>query len=413
MAVELVTIGTELLLGFTLDTNAAWIGRTLASHGLAVVRRTTVPDEAGAIRDGVQAALTRTGTVITTGGLGPTQDDITKGAIAALFGRRVVFSEAVWADLQRRYAGLGRTLSDSNRSQAGVPEGARVLPNPRGTAPGLWLDGEPGTVIMLPGVPGEMRGLVLDSVLPGLLATRQGEPAVIRSRTLRTAGIPESRLGERLGDIDARIAPVTLAYLPDLLGVDLRLTAWDMPAAEADRLLADSAEQVRGRAGEWIYGEGEADLAGEVLMRLRHRGYRLAVAESCTGGLLAGRITAVPGSSDTFVGGVVAYADAAKSALLNVPEALLASEGAVSEPVAAALAEGAARNFGVEASVGITGIAGPSGGTPEKPVGTVWFGFRLGPDRWTTRVVFPGTREEVRTRAAQFALHALWRRLPR
>lgn len=413
MAVELVTIGTELLLGFTLDTNAAWIGRTLADQGLAVARRTTVPDDPAAIREAVQAALDRTGTVITTGGLGPTQDDITKGAIAALYGRRVVFSEQVWADLQRRYERLGRPLSDSNRSQAGVPEGARVLPNPRGTAPGLWLDGEPGSVIMLPGVPGEMRGLMLDSVLPGLLALRDGGGTVIRSRTLRTTGIPESVLAEQLGDIESRIAPVSLAYLPDLLGVDLRLTAWSLPAPEADHLLEGAEGAVRARAAEWIYGEGDADLATEVLDRLRRKGYRLGVAESCTGGLLAGRITAVPGSSDVFAGGVVAYADAAKSELLGVPAELLATEGAVSAPVAAALAEGAARNFGAEASVGITGIAGPSGGSPEKPVGTVWFGFHLGTDRWTVRVGFPGDREDVRRRAAQYALSTLWRRLPR
>lgn len=405
-----MTIGTELLLGFTVDTNAAWLGRTLAGHGVRVARRSTVPDDPAAIRDAVREALQRTGFVITTGGLGPTRDDITKAAVAALFGLRVTFDESVWADLVGRYAQMGRPLSEANRPQAGVPEGATVLRNPRGTAPGLWISGDIGTVVMLPGVPREMRGLVADEVIPRL-ASAAGEK-VIRSLTLRTAGIPESNLAARLGDAESAIAPVTLAYLPDVTGVDLRLTSWDLPGPAADYELQVAATLVRERAGDCVYGQDEDDLAAVVVDRLRRRGLRLAVAESCTGGLLGGRLTAVPGSSAVFTGGTVAYANQAKVNALGVSEPDLESQGAVSEAIALQMAAGAARNFAADAAVGVTGIAGPDGGTTEKPVGTVWLGFLLPDRRWAERVVFPGNRAEIRARAAQLALFRILQALP-
>jgi nicotinamide-nucleotide amidase len=406
--VELVTIGTELLLGQTVDTNAAWIGRALAEQGIRLTRRTTVSDDGGQIQDALRDALRRADAVLTTGGLGPTRDDITKQAVAAVLGRRLVFDPAIWDDLVARYARLRRPLSEANRPQADVPEGATVLPNPRGTAPGLWLEGPFGVVVLLPGVPGEMRGLMTEAVLPRLAERVPGAP-VIRSRTLRTAGIPESNLSARLGTIDEDLAPLSLAYLPDLTGVDLRLTAWELPAPEASRALTDGIARLRERAGHHAYGEDDADLAAVVLDAMRVRGWTLAVAESCTGGLLAGRLTAVPGSSAAFVGGLVTYADDAKSRLAGVPEALLRTDGAVSESVALALADGAARNFSTLAAVGITGIAGPTGGSEAKPVGTVWFGFVAGDRRWSERVAFPGNRSEIRARAVQFALFTLWR----
>jgi len=407
---ELVTVGTELLLGHTVDTNAAWIGQALAERGLFLARRTTVGDAAATIQDAVRDALDRVGTVITTGGLGPTRDDITKHAIAALFGRRMTFSDAVWKELVSRYARLGRPLSPANRPQAEVPDGATVLANPRGTAPGLWLEGELGRVVMLPGVPREMRGLMRDEVIPRL-AGPDGSGPVILSRTLRTAGIPESNLAAQLGAIEDRLSPLTLAYLPDATGVDLRVTAWGLPVAEANRLLDSAIGLLHELAGGHDYGQDGADLAGEVLTRLRFRRWRLAVTESCTGGLLGGRITAVPGSSDVFAGGLVTYDDAAKIAVAGVDPGLLGMEGAVSEPVAAALAASAARNFQAQVAVGITGIAGPSGGSDAKPVGTVCFGFQIGEFHWTERVVFPGSRTEIRARSAQHALYSLWRRL--
>jgi nicotinamide-nucleotide amidase len=412
MNCELVTVGTELLLGFTVDTNSAEIGRALAAAGVRVVRRTAVPDDPSAIRDAIGSALARTGVVITTGGLGPTADDITKKTVAEFFGAPLAFDPSVWADLVARFARLGRVPSANNRGQAEVPAGAVVLPNRWGTAPGLWLEGPPGLVVMLPGVPVEMRNLLTFGVLPRL-AGRTAEGGVIRSVTVRTTSIAESTLAERLGDIDERIAPLTLAYLPGLGSVDLRATAWNLPPEEADRRLGAAAALLAERAGEHAYGTGDDDLAALVLMEARARHLTIAVAESCTGGLLGGRLTAVPGSSSQFLGGVISYSDGAKQALLGVPEPLLAAHGAVSGPVAQAMAEGAGRALGAAVAVSITGIAGPEGGTKDKPVGTVWLGFAFpgGHDAVLRNTI--GTREEIRGRSAQMALFELWRRLRR
>jgi nicotinamide-nucleotide amidase len=409
--IELVTIGTELLLGLTVDTNGAEIARTLAAQGVRVTRRVSVADRADEIRDAVADALRRTGAVLTTGGLGPTRDDITKKAVADLFGAPLEFDESVWANLLERFARLERKPAESNRSQAEVPRGATVLRNRWGTAPGIWLEGLPGLAIMLPGVPLEMRRLLEHEVTPRLTARATG--SVIRSLVVRTTGVPESSLAERMGAIERDIAPLTLAYLPGLEGVDLRLSAWSLAADEADRRLRAAAELLRSRAGENVYGEGESDLAALVLDAARARHFHLAVAESCTGGLLGGRLTDVPGSSDVFVGGVIAYDDRIKSELLEVPPGLIAEHGAVSEPVARAMAEGTVRRFGVEGAVSITGIAGPGGGSPTKPVGTVWIGCVLAGVAETRRILFAGSRPEIRARAVQAALFLLYRRLQR
>jgi nicotinamide-nucleotide amidase len=407
--IEIVTIGTELLLGLTVDTNGAEVARTLAAQGVRVTRRVSVADQPGPIREAVSEALGRTGAVLTTGGLGPTRDDITKKVVADLFGAPLEFDESVWANLLERFARLERKPAESNRSQAEVPRGATVLRNRWGTAPGLWLEGSPGLVIMLPGVPLEMRRLLEQEVTHRLAARATG--SVIRSLVVRTTGVPESSLAERMGEIEREIAPLTLAYLPGLEGVDLRLSAWSLVADEADRRLRAAADLLRGRAGESVYGEGETDLAALVLDEARARRLQLAVAESCTGGLLGARLTDIPGSSEVFVGGVIAYADAVKSELLEVPPALIAEHGAVSESVARAMALGAARRFGVEAALSITGIAGPGGGSPAKPVGTVWIGCALDEVAETRRILFAGSRPEIRARAVQSALFLLHRRL--
>ncbi|MDQ3207668.1 MAG: competence/damage-inducible protein A [Gemmatimonadota bacterium] len=409
MNIELVTIGTELLLGMTVDTNGAEISRALAAQGVRVTRRTSVADRGDEIRDVVRDALQRTGAVLTTGGLGPTADDITKKVVADLFSAPLEFDEAIWAGLLERFARLERKPAESNRSQAEVPRGATVLKNRWGTAPGLWLEGGQGLVIMLPGVPLEMRRLLEHEVMPRLAS--RGTGSVIRSLLVRTSGIPESSLAERMGDVEQEIAPLTLAYLPGLEGVDLRLSAWDLAPKEAEQRLHAAAELLRSRGADNVYAEGESDLAALVLDAARSQHLRLAVAESCTGGLLGARLTEVPGSSDVFVGGVIAYDNALKVALLDVPETLLAEHGAVSEPVARAMAEGAARRFRVTAALSVTGIAGPGGGTPEKPVGTVWIGCFYNDSVETRRSVFPGSRHEVRARAAQAALFLLYRRL--
>lgn len=413
MNVELVTVGTELLLGFTVDTNGADLGRACAAAGIRLVRRTAVPDAPAAIRAAVAEALDRTGIVITTGGLGPTRDDATKGVVAELFGRPLVTDPEVARSLEARARRMGRwPMAASNWTQAEVPEGATVLPNPRGTAPGLWLEDPAGRIaVMLPGVPREMLGLLHEEVLPRLGRRAAGAARVVRSRTVRTTGTAESAVADRVGPLEPDLSPLTLAYLPSVDGVDLRLTAWDIPPGEADELLAAGVQRLRDAIPEHCYGEDEADLAAVVLDLLRARSATLAVAESCTGGLLGARLTAVPGASAVFLGGEVAYADAVKIGRLAVPAELLAAHGAVSEPVARAMAAGARAAFGAAASLGVTGVAGPTGGTPEKPVGTVWLAAQCGDAERAVHVVFGGERDEIRARAAQGALNLLRRLL--
>jgi nicotinamide-nucleotide amidase len=407
--VELVAIGTELLLGYTVDTNGAEIARTLSALGVEIVRRSAVPDRSEDIGAAVAEALRRTGAVITTGGLGPTRDDVSKRVVADLYGMPLEFDETVWSDLVARFARAQRAPAASNRSQAEVPRGATVLRNRWGTAPGLWLESALGLTIMLPGVPSEMRKLLEFEVGPRLAARATG--TVVRSLLVRTTAIPESALAERMGDIEREIAPLTLAYLPGVEGVDLRVTAWGMDPAEADGRLRAAAAPITARAGEHAYGEGDVDLAAVVLDRARRAGLSLGTAESCTGGLVGGRITEVPGSSDVFVGGVVCYADRLKTELLDVPTALIAEHGAVSEPIARAMAEGARRRLAVDLAVSVTGIAGPSGGSEEKPVGTVWFAVASPGGTEARRIIFLGSRREIRERAAQTALFLLNRRL--
>ncbi len=409
MKIELLTVGTELLLGFTIDTNGAELARALASIGVEVARRTSVGDDRAAIQDAVGAALERTGAVLITGGLGPTRDDITKHAVAELLAMPLEFHDAIWQQLVERFRGLGREPVASNRSQAEVPRGGTVLRNRWGTAPGLWLDSSRGLVIMLPGVPLEMRNLLAHEVIPRL-GPRAGNQ-VIRSRTVRTTGIPESTLAERLGDIEDAIRPLGLAYLPGLEGVDLRLTSRGVEASESDARLAAAASELRRRAGEHAYGEGDETLADIVVGLLRSAARTIGVAESCTGGLLGGRLTDVAGSSDVFRGGIIAYDNEVKVRELDVPEELLRLHGAVSDPVAVAMAEGVRRRLSLDVGVGITGIAGPGGATPDKPVGTVCIAVAGLGAVHCRRTIFPGSRPEVRARAVQAALFMVRQRL--
>jgi nicotinamide-nucleotide amidase len=409
MDLELVTIGTELLLGFTVDTNSAFAGKALAAAGVKVVRRTAVPDTPEAIRDAVAEALARTGAVLTTGGLGPTRDDISKVVVAQLFDAPLEFRPEIWDHVVERFKRFGRVPTDNNRCQAEMPRGAVELRNQWGSAPGIWLEGAPGLVVMLPGVPREMRNLLTHEVMPRLAA--RGGKTVVRSRTLRTAAIGESLLAERMGEIEAEIAPLTLAYLPDLAAVDLRVTAWDLPADEADRRLAAAMELLKARAGHHAFGEDGTDLAEVVLAAARQAKATIATAESCTGGLVGGRLTAIPGSSEVVLGGIIAYGNVIKESALEVPGPLLAEHGAVSEPVARAMAEGAARRLGATLTVAVTGIAGPGGGTEEKPVGLTWFATHYQGKTESSKQIMFGERDEIRGRAAQVALMMLWRRL--
>ncbi len=413
MQVEIVTIGDELLLGFTIDTNAAYLARTLAEIGVEIVHRTTVGDDedriAAAVRDGIE----RTGAVITTGGLGPTSDDRTRPAIAKLFGRELVRDDAIVAQIRERFWRMrSATMPETNVVQAMVPVGARVLENRHGTAPALFLEDEQGRwVIMLPGVPREMRGLTNDTVIP-LLRERVGAaPIAIVSRTVRTTGIGESALAERLGDLAKGVDGLPLAFLPGWEGADLRLTSNSLPVNAAMRALDEAERKLREAVGSFAYGGERDDLAALVLAMCRQRGLKIATAESCTGGLLGARITAIPGSSDVYVGGIVAYDNSVKTKLVGVRDVSLSEHGAVSEQVAREMAEGCARAVGTQVGIGITGVAGPGGGTAEKPVGTVWIAVAgVGETRALGRV-YVGDREEIRLRATQASLDQLRRAL--
>jgi nicotinamide-nucleotide amidase len=415
MNIEIVTIGDELLLGFTIDTNAAHLAREFAALGVRIVRRATCGDDAESIATAVREALDRTGAVITTGGLGPTADDMTKPAIASIFGRGMVMNADVLANLEQRWlTRFGHALPVSNRQQAMVPEGCTILPNRHGSAPGIWLEDDRGRwVVMLPGVPREMRGMLADTILPLLRDRLPKDGPVIRSRTLRTANIAESALADRLGELARGVNGLPLAFLPGNEGVDLRLTSWSLPARDAEAALTQAASLVREKVGRFIYGEGDDDLAALMLSECAMRGLTLAVAESCTGGMLGERLTNIPGSSRTVQGGIIAYANEVKTRELDVPADVLVAHGAVSEAVARAMAEGVRRRFGTGIGIGITGIAGPDGGTPEKPVGTVWVAVDVAGDVHAVRALLPGNRFEIRYRAAQLALDRLRRAFAR
>jgi nicotinamide-nucleotide amidase len=303
-------------------------------------------------------------------------------------------------------------MPEANVQQAMLPEGARKLANHHGSAPGIFLEDARGRwVAMLPGVPREMRGMLADTLLP-LVRERLGSVRrVVRSTTLRTTGVAESLVADRIGTIAGGVGEVGLAYLPNVDGVDLRLTVRDLPPDEADARLAAAAARVRGVMGDAIYGEGETDLAAVVLAACRARALTLAVAESCTGGLLGARLTAVPGSSDVVRGGVIAYDDAVKRSLLGVSVDMLREHGAVSEPVVRAMASGVRTRLDTGVALSITGIAGPGGGSAAKPVGTVWIALDLQGAVEARLLRLWGDRDEVRRRSAQAALELLRRAL--
>jgi len=417
--IEIVTIGDELLLGFTIDTNAAHLARELAAIGVEITHRSSVGDNSADIADAVGQAIERTGAVITTGGLGPTADDMTKPAIAQLFGRAMHRDEEIIESMKARWTRLKRTgaFPESNIAQAMIPDGAEILPNRHGSAPGIWLEDERGRwVAMLPGVPREMRGLLADELLPRIRARVEkwsgADIPVIRSRTLRTTGIAESALADLLGDLAKGVDGMGLAFLPSVESVDLRLTVRGLPSTEADTKLDAAVLKLRNTAGRYVYGEEGADLAEIVLSACRKTGLRIAVAESCTGGMLGERLTAIPGSSDVFLGGVIAYDNFVKRKLLGVSDADLEEHGAVSEEVATTMASSVRAMLGADIGVAITGVAGPGGGTATKPVGMVWVALDgIATEARCLRLF--GTRDEVRQRAAQAALDMIRRTLIR
>ena len=407
-------MGDELLLGFTVDTNGAWIGREAASLGLPVRARFVVGDRAPDIRRAVARALELADVVVVTGGLGPTADDITREVVSEMLGRPLRIDEELLAGIRTRWASWrAAPLPPGNARMARVPEGARVLPNRVGTAPGLVLEVDGRMVVLLPGVPAEMRALFSEGVAPLLCEWLGDRLLSLVHRVFHTTGIAESSLAERIdAGLPENLGPVSIAYLPRLTGVDVRLTARATPDdPQASRWLDRVEALVEPVVRPYRYLAESGDIVESIATELVSRGRTLAVAESCTGGLVARRITEWPGSSRYFLGGVVTYADEAKSAHLGVPGELLHRHGAVSEEAVRAMAQGVVRAFEADIGLAVTGVAGPGGGSAEKPVGTVWYAVHLDGHTEARLSTFPGERRAVRERSAQAVLALLHRLL--
>jgi nicotinamide-nucleotide amidase len=406
---EIIAVGSELLTADKVDTNSLFLTSALNEIGIEVVRKTVVGDDRARLADSVRAAMGRSAILILTGGLGPTEDDVTRDAAAAALGRELLFSEEVCEVIRARFRSFGRRMAEVNKRQAFVIAGAEVLANPRGTAPGLWVDTGTAVVALLPGPPRELMPLFITECVPRLRAKFPSR--VIRTRFFRATGIGE-------GDLDQTIAPVYTRYqnpvttiLASSGDIQIHLRAQADTAEEAERLLEEVAVQILPLLGDKVYSLNGDPLEVAIGHALRERNWTLSVAESCTGGLLGGRITTVPGSSDYFRGGFLTYTDVMKTALLGVPAELIAERTAVSEEVARAMAEGARRCTGADYALSVTGYAGPGGGTPENPVGTVFVGLATPEGTEARRLRLPGDRERIRGFAVQNALDMLRRAL--
>jgi nicotinamide-nucleotide amidase len=376
MTIEIINTGSELMLGFVLNTHQQWLCRQLADRGYIVSRQIAVADTADAIKQAVSEALPRANLIITTGGLGPTSDDITRDMIAALFGKKLIEDPATVASIEQFFTIRNRPMPAKTRIQAMVPEGATVLPNANGTAPGLAMPTPHGWLIMLPGPPRELRPVFTNQVLP-LLEKVLPKPPAFACKVLKTTGVGESVVEEKVEPLLANLFQqgLEIGYCARVGEVDVRLVSRGNPA------LIEEAEQIiRRKMGSFVFGlEGES-LETVIVRMLTERKQTLALAESCTGGFIANRITNVPGASAVFLAGLVTYANEAKEKFLGVKHETLAAHGAVSEPVACEMAEGARHQTGADFAISVTGIAGPGGGTAEKPVGTVFVGLaRNGP----------------------------------
>lgn len=362
--VEILCVGTELLLGDILNGNARWLAQKLADLGLPHFRQTVVGDNTDRLMAAVREAAGRCRILITTGGLGPTPDDLTTAALAAAFDTPLEERPELWQEIQAKLSAGGRAVASSNRSQALLPIGADVLPNPLGSAPGMiWSPCPDFTILTFPGVPSEMRSMWVETAEPWLRQNGGASSAFV-SRRLHFTGIGESDLAEQVGDLFDSVNPTVAPYAA-LGDVTLRLTASGSSSVQAEALLNPMEEQLLEHTGRFCYGRDDDTLAAVVLRLLGDAGQTLAVAESCTGGALGAALTAVAGSSAVFAGGVIAYSNAVKQQLLGVPEALLDQHGAVSEPVAKAMAEGLRSRLHCDWGIAISGVAGP-GGTIKK-----------------------------------------------
>ncbi len=409
MRAELLMVGTELLLGETTDTNATYLARCLADLGIDLHYKSTVGDNWVRMTGALATALERSQIVIVSGGLGPTQDDLTREVVAAATGRTLVFDERAWEEITRLLRGRGRPITENNRRQAMLPAGAVRIPNPVGVAPGIWLDLNPRLVICLPGVPDELRAMMQETVMPRLRARTGASP--LYSRVLRFRGIGESALETELMDLIERQSTPTIALYAGSGEVRIRLTCRAGSAEEAERLFAPVEQEIQKRVGDKLYASGTEPIEALVAKALTVQKATVAVAESCTGGLLGERLTSVPGASAYFLGGVLAYANDVKERLLGVDKETLKSHGAVSAEVALQMADGVRRTLGADWGLGITGIAGPGGGTETKPVGTVFIACASARGNRVVHHRFGSSRDMIRRRAALEALHLLYQAL--
>jgi nicotinamide-nucleotide amidase len=406
---EIIAVGSELLGATRIDTNSLYLAERLASLGITLRQKHVVGDDRAELSACLAGALARADLVVLTGGLGPTDDDVTRDAVAGVLGLDLVEDPAIVNQIARRFEKRGLLMPDLNRRQALVPPGATVLPNPNGTAPGLLIDAGPRTIVLLPGPPRELRPM-FERVAGDVLSARAGRERFHRA-VLFVAGRSESHVEEAAQPVYTRWThddpPIVTTILASPGTIELHLTLRSADAAAAAARLADARDALVSVLGDAVFSTDGRTLEAVVGDLLRARGLTIAAAESCTGGLLLSRLTDVPGSSTYVVCGVTAYSNEAKTALAGVAPELIATHGAVSEPVAMALADGIRQRAGAAVGIGITGIAGPGGGTPEKPVGTVAIALSgVGPGRVRTHW-FPGGRTHVKFAATQAALDML------
>ncbi|HEY0386667.1 MAG TPA: competence/damage-inducible protein A [Pyrinomonadaceae bacterium] len=409
LTAEIIAIGSELLTPDRTDTNSLWLTEKLNSIGIEVKLKTIVGDDDARLEETIKDALRRSRVVIATGGLGPTEDDITRKVAARSLGRRLKLDERVLEEISARFLRHGRSMPQINSRQAMIIEGAEVLDNPNGTAPGMYLEHDGRSVVLLPGPPREMRPMFEAFVQPKL-AARVGDVRVVR-RVLRVAGLGESALDERIAPVYMQYKNPQTTILFNRSEIEIHLTAQANTEAEAELLLDGLAGQIEERLGDAIFAFRGETMEEVVGLKLAVNGFTLAVAESCTGGLIAERLTEVPGSSVYFMEGVVAYSNEAKMRTLHVDEELIAHHGAVSAEVAEAMAEGVRRRADTDFGLSVTGIAGPGGGSEEKPVGLVYIALADDAHTEHRKLMLPGDRHLIRWRASQAALDLLRRRL--
>lgn len=406
--ITIITIGDELLIGQVVDTNSAFMARELNLHGMEVFRQMTIADTLEEINEGLTQALAHSDVVLMTGGLGPTKDDVTKKAIAEYFDVGMTFSEVTWERIQRFFKRFGRETTPAHREQCYMPANAELLTNKMGTAPGMWMEEEGKIVVSMPGVPYEMEYLLTNEVIPRLRERHELRP--IAHRTILTIGEGESRLAAKIEDLEDQLpAHIQLAYLPNLGQVRLRLTGRGDNQEQLERDLQIHGDLIRERLREFVYGEGSTSIEAVLGEDLKAQGLTLATAESCTGGYIAHRITSVPGSSAYFQGSIIAYANQVKEQLLDVSPDTLASEGAVSEATVREMVSGVIDRLGVDVAIAVSGIAGPGGGTPDKPVGTIWIAVGNQDHTETLRIHGSKDRDKNIRYTASRALGLMWK----